>query len=95
MCEALTFLWYNIYIRFGTKLCRQIVGISMGTKCAPHVADLFCFAMNRFLGIRKLKLLKLSIQYLDIWMTCFIDNTYFDGMVHNVQSNLRIRTSIK
>ena len=33
----------NIYIRFGTKLYRQIVGIPMGTNCAPLVADLFLF----------------------------------------------------
>ena len=39
MCEALIYLLDNIYIRFGTKLYRQIVGISMGTNCAPLVAD--------------------------------------------------------
>ena len=33
----------NIYIRFGTKLYRQIVGIPMGTNCAPLVADLFLY----------------------------------------------------
>ena len=43
MCEALTFLLSNIYIRFGFKLYRQIVGISMGTECALLVADLFLF----------------------------------------------------
>ena len=31
VCEALTFLLDNIYIRFGYKLYRQIVGIHMGT----------------------------------------------------------------
>ena len=31
VCEALTFLLDNIYIRFGSKLYRQIVGIPMGT----------------------------------------------------------------
>ena len=41
VCEALTFLLDNIYIRFGSKLYRQIVGIPMGTNCAPIVADLF------------------------------------------------------
>ena len=40
-CEALIYLLDNIYIRFGTKLYRQIVGIQMGTNCAPLVADLF------------------------------------------------------
>ena len=43
VCEALSFLLDNIYIRFGTKLYRQIVGIPMGTNCAPLVADLFLF----------------------------------------------------
>ena len=41
VCEALTFLLDNIYIRFGSKLYRQIVGIPMGTNCAPLVADIF------------------------------------------------------
>ena len=41
VCDALSFLLDNIYIRFGTKLYRQIVGIPMGTNCAPLVADLF------------------------------------------------------
>ena len=33
----------NIFIRFGTRLYRQVVGIHMGTNCAPLVADLFLF----------------------------------------------------
>ena len=45
--EALTFLLDNIYIRFGSKLYRQIVGIPMGTNCAPLVADLFLFCYER------------------------------------------------
>ena len=44
VCEALIYFLDNIYIRFGTKLYRQIVGIPMGTNCAPLVADLFLFA---------------------------------------------------
>ena len=47
VCEALTFLLDNIYIRFGSKLYRQIVGIPMGTNCAPLVADLFLFCYER------------------------------------------------
>ena len=41
MSRALIYLLDNIYIRFGTKLYRQIVGIPMGTNCVPLVADLF------------------------------------------------------
>ena len=36
-----------IYIRFGSKLYRQNVGIPMGTNCAPLVADLFLFCYER------------------------------------------------
>ena len=73
MSEAVTFLINNTYIRFGSKIYRQIVGIPMGTNCAPLVADLFsvmretscCF----FQMITNLKLLKLSILLLGIRMT--------------------------
>ena len=47
VCEALTFLLHNIYIRFGSKLYRQIVGIPMVTNCALLVADLFLFCYER------------------------------------------------
>ena len=47
MCETLIFLLDDIYIRFGSKLYRQIVGIPMGTNCAPLVADLFLFCYER------------------------------------------------
>ena len=43
VCEALIYLLDNIYIRFGTNLYRQIVGIPMGTNCASLIADLFLF----------------------------------------------------
>ena len=47
MCDALYYLLDNIFIRFGSKLYRQIVGIPMGTNCAPLVADLFLFCYER------------------------------------------------
>ena len=47
MCDALHYLLDNIFIRFGSKLYRQIVGIPMGTNCAPLVADLFLFCYER------------------------------------------------
>ena len=47
MCEALTFLLDNIYIRFVSKLYRQIEGIPMGANCAPLVANLFLFCYER------------------------------------------------
>ena len=47
MCDALHNLFDNIFIRFGSKLYRQIVDIPMGTNCAPLVADLFLFCYER------------------------------------------------
>ena len=47
VCNALSFLLGSIYIRFGNKLYRQFVGISIGTNCAPRVADLFLFCYER------------------------------------------------
>ena len=46
-CDALHYLLDNIFIRFGSKLYRQIVGITMGTNFAPLVADLFLFCYER------------------------------------------------
>ena len=47
VCEALTFLLDNTYIRFGSTLYRQIVGIPMDTNCPPLVADLFLICYER------------------------------------------------
>ena len=47
MCDALHYLLANIFIRFCSKLYRQIVGIPMRTNCAPLVADLFLFCYER------------------------------------------------
>ena len=50
MCDALHYLLDNIFIRFGSKLYRQIVGIPMGN-CAPLVADLFCYERDFMLSL--------------------------------------------
>ena len=71
---ALHYLLDNIFIRFGSKLYRQIVGIPMVTNCAPLVADLFLFFMRETScclcqTIIKLTLLKLLTPPPDIKMT--------------------------
>ena len=67
------FLVDNIYVRFGGQLFRQMVGIPMGTNCAPSLADLFLYSYeNEFLdklikeGKRKLaRKFNLSYRYID------------------------------
>ena len=53
VCESLTFLLDNIYIRFGSKVYRQIVGIPISTNCASLVADLclFCYERDLMLSL--------------------------------------------
>ena len=46
MCDALHYHLDNIFIRFGSKLYRHIVGIPTGN-CALLVADLFLFCYER------------------------------------------------
>ena len=80
----------NIYIRFGTKLYRQIVGIPMGTNCAPLVADLFLFCYERdfmtsLSDIKQAEIIeafKSTSRYLDDLLN--IDNPYFEGMVNRI-----------
>ena len=47
ICEAFTFLMENIYVQFEGMVYQQIVGIPMGTNCAPLIADLFLFCYER------------------------------------------------
>ena len=90
VCEALIYLLDNIYIRFGTKLYRQIVGIPMGTNCAPLVADLFLFCYERdfmtsFFDVKQAEIIeafKSTSRYLDDLLN--IDNPYFEGMVNRI-----------
>ena len=37
----------NIYVQFDGIVYQQIVGISMGTNCAPLIADLFLYCYER------------------------------------------------
>ena len=90
VCEALTFLLDNIYIRFGSKLYRQIVGIPMGTNCAPLVADLFlfCYMRDFMLSLSEdnqsdvIKAFNSTSRYLDDLLN--IDNNFFDSMVNRI-----------
>ena len=90
MCEALTFLLDNIFIRFGTKLFRQFVGIPMGTNCAHLVADLFLFCYERDFMISLsvenqseiIEEFSSTSRYLDDLLNT--DNTYFDGLISQI-----------
>ena len=80
----------NIYIRFGTKLYRQLVSIPMGTNCAPLVADLFLFCYERdfmtsLSDVKQAEIIeafKSTSRYLDDLLN--IDSPYFEGIVNRI-----------
>ena len=73
ICRMIELLVDDIYVRFGRQLFRQMVGIPVGTNCAPLLADLFLyFYENELLdklikkGKRKLAgRFNLSYHYVD------------------------------
>ena len=94
VCDAFSHLLDNIYIRFGTKLYRQIVGILMGTNCTPLVADLFLYCYERdFMDSLNhdnqadvIEAFNSTSRYLDDLLN--IDNLFFffffEGMVNDL-----------
>ena len=84
VCDALVYLLDNIFIRFGSKLYRQTIGIPIGTNCAPLVADLFLFCYERdFMKSLSrenqadiIEAFNSTLRYLDDLLN--IDNIYFD-----------------
>ena len=66
LIKMIAWLIDNTYVRIGDKVFRQVIGIPMGTDCAPFLANLFLFSyefqwMNekvkkeRFLSLQKFK----------------------------------------
>ena len=90
VCDAMTFLLDNIFIRFGTKLYRQVVGIPIGTNCAPLVADLFLFCYERDFMMSLsddkqtdvIDAFNTTSRYLNDILN--INNVYFDNMVSQI-----------
>ena len=90
MCDALHYLLDDIFIRFGSKLYRHIVGIPMGTNCAPLVADLllFCYERDFMLSLSNnnqtdiIEAFNSTSRYLDDLLN--IDNPYFEQMVGQI-----------
>ena len=89
-CNALHYHLDNIFIRFGSKLYRQIVIIPMGTYCAPLVAILFLFCYERdfMLSLSDnnqadiIEAFNSTSRYLDDLLN--IDNPYFEQMVGQI-----------
>ena len=90
VCDALVYLLDNIFIRFGTKVYKQTIGIPLGTNCAPLVADLFLFcyetdfmkSLSRENQADIIEAFNSTSRYLDDLLN--IDNIYFDQMMDQI-----------
>ena len=90
VCEALIFHLDTIYIRFGSKLYSQIVGIPVNTYSAPLVADLFLYCYDRdfMLSLSNdkqsevIEAFNSTSRYLIDLLN--IDNNFFDSMVNHI-----------
>ena len=51
ICRMVEFLIDGVFVQFGGRLFRRVIGIPVGTSCAPLLADLFLYSYeNGFLG---------------------------------------------
>ena len=90
VCRSLTFLLDNIFVRYGNSIYRQVIGIPMGTNCAPLVADLFlyCYERDFMLSLNPqsqadvIKAFNDTSRYLDDIFN--IDNPFFDTMIPSI-----------
>ena len=90
VCNALHFLLDNIFVRYGNSIYRQVVGIPMGTNCAPLVADLFLYCYERDFMIKLQRDSQTDViaafnntsRYLDDIFN--LDNPYFDSMMDSI-----------
>ena len=88
---------HNIFIRFGSKLYRQIVGIPIGTNCALLIADLF-YERDFMLSLSDnnqtdiIEAFNSTSRYLDDVLN--IDNPYFEQMVGQIYpTELQLNTA--
>ena len=99
--RMLDFLVDNIFVVFAGKVFQKIIGIPMGTKCAPLLADIFLysyeaeFIQSLLSSGRKRLASQLNFTYTYIGDVMSINNPDFEnylGQMYNPTLNLRSKT---
>ena len=93
LIEAINYIIDNSFIKFNGKIYRQVIGIPMGTSCAPHLANIFLHVyekafIDKLIITNKLKeagLLKNIFRYQDD-LVVFNDKGYFDTISSEILS---------
>ena len=102
ICEMIEFLIDNIFVQFGGCLFCQLIGIPMGTNCAPLLADLFLYSYeNEFLdnmirsGHRRLaRSFNLCYRYIDD-LIVFNNKKFLDYLKEIYLSQLTVEKANK
>ena len=102
ICKMIEFLIDNIFVQFGGRLFHQVIGIPMGTNCAPLLADLFLYSYeNEFLdnmirnGHRRLaRLFNLCYRYIDD-LIVFNNKKFLDYVKEIYPSQLTVEKANK
>ena len=92
--EMLGYLLDNIYVKYRGNLFRQIIGVPMGTDCAPDLANLFLFVfeykyvMNLIsTGDSDMRLLRFVYRYIDD-LLILNDNGNFANIYTDIYPNV-------
>ena len=90
ICISVAHISEKLFIRFSSKLYRQIVGIPKDINCAPLIADLFLFCYERDFMLSlsdnnrtdTIEAFNSTSRYLDDLLN--IDKLYFEQMVGQI-----------
>ena len=96
------FLIDNIFVQFGERVFGQVIGILVGTNCAPLLADLFLYSYeNEFLdnmiksGHRRLtRSFNLCSRYIDV-LIVFNNKTFLGYLREIYPSQLTVEKAYK
>ena len=102
ICKMIEFLMDNIVVQFGGQLSRQMIGIPVGTNCAPLLADLFLYSYEiEFLdnmirsGHRRLaRSFNLCYRYIDD-LIVFNNKKFLDYVKEIYPSQLTVKKANK
>ena len=96
------FLIDNIFVQIGVRFFHQVIGIQMGTTCAPLLADLSLYSIdNEFLDnmirsghLRLARSFNLCYRYTDD-LIVFNNKKFFDYLKEIYQSQLTVEEANK
>ena len=91
LIQLTNWLISNSFVTFGEKCFRQVIGIPMGTDCAPYLANLFLFALENRWIMKQISLKKFHL--VKKFRTCarYIDDLL---LVNNDDTMMKIMTEI-